>query len=146
MAIQDFLDSCSDMVDLNNGFSVSWSRTGVGFGSFYFRITEAGSIQIDNECMGKDFIKGVLCRMVDEAILDDNPSRPENYKPGVVDIPRYIHDRATQGTEPLEDTIILYSSEQDCDYQTAKTKLQNIAYGGKPPYGYDNWDMYWGKK
>jgi hypothetical protein len=71
MSIQEFLDSCNDTVDIDNSFTLSWSKEGVGFGEFRFYKSEDEAIHINNECMGKNFIKNVLCNMVDIAILDD---------------------------------------------------------------------------
>lgn len=52
-----------------SSFDVWWSSVGVGFGSFYFRHVDGKTI-IHNECMSKDFIKQVLCALVDSAELD----------------------------------------------------------------------------
>ena len=57
--------------------SVGWSAKGIGFGSFYFfeKKDDDGEIRLycDNECMSREFIKKMLCVMVDEAImLDEN--------------------------------------------------------------------------
>lgn len=52
------------------GFTVQWSAKGVGFGSFTFRKSD-GTLVIANELMTKGFIKEVLCRMVDGAVLED---------------------------------------------------------------------------
>ena len=72
MSIQDFLDNCVDGVELSRSMYVNWSVSGVGFGQFRFYTGDDGKIHIDNETMNKDFIKRVLCMVVDEAILDDD--------------------------------------------------------------------------
>lgn len=71
MALHDMFDKCEDYTQLNDGFEISWSKNKVGFGSFYFRVRPDGTVGIDNEMMGKNFIKTILCDMVDAAILDD---------------------------------------------------------------------------
>ena len=48
-----------------------WSKEGVGFGTFYFWYDENNNLHCANEFMSKDFIKEMLCAMVDSCILDD---------------------------------------------------------------------------
>lgn len=69
--IEEFFNHLSDEVFLNAGFQIDWAVKGIGFGGFYFHQDENGIIRISNECMSKDFIKKVLCMMVDKAILQD---------------------------------------------------------------------------
>lgn len=52
----------------NNGFIVAWGRKNWGFGEFTFAMKD-GKIVCDNECMSKQFIKDVLCALVDECEL-----------------------------------------------------------------------------
>ena len=52
------------------GVLVDWSVNGVGFGEFYFYMKD-GKIYCDNETMDKDFIKQMLCQMVDDSILTE---------------------------------------------------------------------------
>ena len=75
MSIRDFLDRCEDSIDLVGGFTINWSEKGRGFGQYCFYQTDDGEIHISNECDGKETIKRILNRMVDEAILDDEPFR-----------------------------------------------------------------------
>ena len=53
------------------GFRLVWNSN-IGFGQFDFTVekNKPEKLWIDNECMSKDFIKEVLCKMVDDAILD----------------------------------------------------------------------------
>lgn len=75
--LQEFLDQCPNAVELCNGFQLNWSKEGVGFGQFYFYTnSDTGRIHCDNEIMGREFIKGILCKMVDEAIMNE-PHRKE---------------------------------------------------------------------
>jgi len=47
-----------------------WAQSGIGFGRFVFSTeNENGICKIDNEGMSKDFIKQMLCKMVDDAEL-----------------------------------------------------------------------------
>ncbi len=71
MTIKAFLDSCDNSVDLHKGFGLDWSVTGIGFGQLYFTVDDQGVIHCDSETMGKEFIKMVLCRMVDQCVLSD---------------------------------------------------------------------------
>jgi hypothetical protein len=50
------------------GFSVAWSVKGIGYGEFSFWVKD-GKLRCDNECMSKDFIKLILGKLVDDAIL-----------------------------------------------------------------------------
>ena len=49
----------------------NWSKENFGFGTFYFWYDENGDLHCANEFMSKDFIKEMLCAMVDSCILDD---------------------------------------------------------------------------
>lgn len=59
-------DTCKPEVS----FTLWWSGRYVGFGEFRFFYRD-GELMIDNECMDKDFIKAMLCKMVDDATLTD---------------------------------------------------------------------------
>ena len=72
MSLQNWFDSMEDGAYLHDSFQLSWSAKGVGFGQFYFYFNDMDEkIHISNECMSKEFIKTILCKMIDEAILDD---------------------------------------------------------------------------
>ena len=53
------------------GFRVTWDSD-VGFGQFdfYIETNNNNKLIISNEHMSKEFIKEVLCKLVDVAILD----------------------------------------------------------------------------
>ena len=54
----------------NIGFTLNWSKDGVGFGQLSIRqMLEDNSIEIDSECMGKEFVKEILCALVDNATM-----------------------------------------------------------------------------
>lgn len=48
-----------------------WTRKNVGFGQLTFYTDEAGNITCRNEMMSKEFIKKMLCQMVDDCSLED---------------------------------------------------------------------------
>jgi hypothetical protein len=72
MSAQEWFDTFPDTIELNHNFRLQWSVTGVGFGESYFYV-EDGVIKCSNECMGKDFLKKVLCMMVDQCELQEVP-------------------------------------------------------------------------
>lgn len=79
MSIQDFFDNCEDEIDVGDGFTINWSEKGRGFGQYCFYHGDNRKLHISNECDGKNTIKRILNRMVDEAILDDEPfTRQDN--------------------------------------------------------------------
>lgn len=50
--------------------TLSWCKSGVGFGEFTF-YNKKGKIYCNNETMSKEFIKEMLCKMVDDCILTE---------------------------------------------------------------------------
>lgn len=63
-----FKDSCEP----TDGVQFSWMAKDIGFGSMYFYISEKdGMVHCNNEYMSKDFLKRMLCKMVDDCVLDD---------------------------------------------------------------------------
>jgi hypothetical protein len=54
--------------ETTGSFTVNWKKEGVGFGQFIF--TQKGeTLHIDNEYMGKEFIKGIMNEVIDNATL-----------------------------------------------------------------------------
>lgn len=53
------------------GGTVSWAANYVGFGQLVFRTDGQGRVHCDNECMSREFIKQVLCKLVDDMVLED---------------------------------------------------------------------------
>lgn len=72
MSIKEFFDSCEDSVELHDPFTVTWSEKGRGFGQYQFFIKD-GKLHIENECDSKFMIKRIMCKLIDEAILEDDP-------------------------------------------------------------------------
>jgi hypothetical protein len=52
--------------------TVKWTAKGTGFGEFTFYSVD-GKLHCQNEMMSKDFLKVMLCLIVDKATLDDPP-------------------------------------------------------------------------
>lgn len=72
MSVEDFLDKCPNDVSFEKPFVIEWSETSRGFGQYQFYINPVDNkIHIDNEFDSKETIKRILCKMVDDAILDD---------------------------------------------------------------------------
>jgi hypothetical protein len=44
---------------------LNWSVPGIGFGQITFHTRSDGKVEIDAERMGKDFVKAILCDLVD---------------------------------------------------------------------------------
>jgi hypothetical protein len=82
MSFKKLFDSMDNHVDLHSKFGIDWSVTGIGFGQFYF-YEEDGGIYCDNESMSKNFIKMVLCQLVDQCELTDPRDRPDTHDYGV---------------------------------------------------------------
>lgn len=141
MAIEDLLNKLGKHTTLCNSFDLQWSQPGVGFGSFYFRAKDDGFVEISNECMSKNFIKRVLCQMVDDAVLDDDVPN----KGTTPDINRSSFDRAKVGREPTEDEILKYMADNNENYYNAGERLREDQYGGLPPDGYTSWGDFWGR-
>lgn len=62
--------SCEPAKTNQDGARFLWALDGVGFGELYFYVQD-GKIYCDNETMDKEFIKKMLCKMVDDCILTD---------------------------------------------------------------------------
>lgn len=78
-AIQRVLDGTPSYAEPDIGptqsFTLCWGKPGMGFGeaTFYFSNHENGEMKLycDNECMSKEFIKEMLCTMVDNCTFTD---------------------------------------------------------------------------
>ena len=76
-AVERILDGTPAYVEPTEPFQINWGKPGVGFGQLYFYFQEkqddSGLMEIRcaNELMGKEFIKEMLCNMVDGCELDD---------------------------------------------------------------------------
>ena len=45
--------------------------------------------------------------------------------------------------EPSNEEIEKYAKANKVDLYTAREKLREQAYGGKPPFGFQSWGDYW---
>jgi hypothetical protein len=53
--------------DRNFFLNIGWQSDGFGYGNLGLTFNKEGILEIDSECMSNDFIKAVLCKLVDEA-------------------------------------------------------------------------------
>ena len=61
-------------LELRGSFDLVWSAMDVGYGGTFIYVDEDdGKIHISNECMSKKFLKHLFCKMIDQAVLDDEP-------------------------------------------------------------------------
>lgn len=51
-------------------FTIIWQEPNVGFGQLQFYMGDDGTLRCSNELMSKQFIKQMLCHMVDTCVLD----------------------------------------------------------------------------
>ena len=64
-AFEQIEDSC----DIIDGVQMNWQAQGRGFGQFYFYHDDDSQLCCSSETMGKEFIKRMLCQMVDDCKL-----------------------------------------------------------------------------
>ena len=57
-------------VKIADTICICWGRPGIGFGEVVFYTDDDGNLKCDNEGMSREFIKEVLCDLVDNATLD----------------------------------------------------------------------------
>lgn len=77
------------MVSISNNFTLNWSTDNIGFGQFRF-YEKDGELFCDNEMMSKEFVKRMLCQMVDECAFtqvrvpfNPNPNEWDEVSPGM---------------------------------------------------------------
>lgn len=68
MSLQESFEKFEDSCGPAQPCYFQWSAKGIGFGELYF-YEKDGKIYCDNELMGKEFIKRMLCKMVDDCEL-----------------------------------------------------------------------------
>lgn len=57
--------------DTGMGFVIGWSDETKGFGQITFRQdSNDKQLSIDSECMGREFVKKILCSLVDKSTLE----------------------------------------------------------------------------
>jgi len=61
------IDSLQKFKTDTEGFVLNWSCKGIGFGQLTIHQTKEGQFKIDTECMGDEFAKAVLCKLVDQS-------------------------------------------------------------------------------
>lgn len=65
------LASASVSLDPEISNMILWSVPTVGFGTFHFYNGVDDKVHCGNEYMSKEFIKKVLCDMIDNCVLDE---------------------------------------------------------------------------
>ena len=70
MSLPEWFDTFEDGCYPTDAIQFNWHAKGIGFGSMYFYQGEDGKVHCDNEMMGKAFLKNMLCKMVDDCVLD----------------------------------------------------------------------------
>ena len=66
--VQAFLDKCPDYCMPIETVGFKWSKPGIGFGEVHFYFdNETGQLTCDSECISREFIKQMLCKMVDDS-------------------------------------------------------------------------------
>jgi hypothetical protein len=61
-------DRCGPAVE-GGAIALAWSAKGIGFGQVVF-YEQNGKLMCDNELMSKEFIKRMLCKMVDDCEMN----------------------------------------------------------------------------
>mgnify|MGYP000604239507 CR=1 FL=1 len=67
--IRKSFEKIEDSCDPTDGVTFEWTAKGCGFGQLYFYHNKAGKLLCSSETMSKDFIKRMLCQMVDDCEL-----------------------------------------------------------------------------
>jgi hypothetical protein len=49
------------------GFVIDWESKSAGFGQLAVSVYRDGRVKLDTECMGREFVKAVLAKLVDDA-------------------------------------------------------------------------------
>jgi len=71
MSLREFFNKFDDTCEPQGNVSFQWTSKGVGFGGMYFYLDKTdGYVHCDNEIMGREFLKRMLCLMVDNCVLD----------------------------------------------------------------------------
>jgi len=71
MSIEEFFDKFDDGCSPIKNVEFEWSAKGCGFGRMNFYIGDDGYVHCGNEIMGREFLKKMLCLMVDNCVLDE---------------------------------------------------------------------------
>lgn len=76
MSLKEFFDTFEDTCEPHRHVGFSWSAKGLGFGQMTFHVDDAdGYVHCGNEIMSRAFLKEMLCKMVDNCVLDEPNER-----------------------------------------------------------------------
>ena len=59
-------------IDVTGELRVRWGAVGIGFGELSM-YSDADLLMINNECMSKEFLKKLFCKIIDQSTLSDEP-------------------------------------------------------------------------
>lgn len=88
MSLKEFFGKLGEACVPHETTSFNWTAKGVGFGQMYFYLDKAdGYVHCGNEIMSRAFLKEMLCKMVDNCVLDEPNERhadtgPDGKPPG----------------------------------------------------------------
>ncbi len=68
--VAGLFNNCSNGCEPAGYVAFQWSVKGVGFGSIGF-YTKDDKVNCNNELMSREFIKDILCKMVDDCIMEE---------------------------------------------------------------------------
>lgn len=105
MSMKKFFDGFEDSCVPHNHVVFSWSSKGCGFGqaSFWFDKTD-GYVHCGNEIMSRQFLKEMLCKMVDNCVLTEpnerHPDTGPDGKPPGYDPKPVVDEQDPEETDP----------------------------------------------
>ncbi len=83
MSLETFFEQFKDTCVPTEGVDFQWSAKGIGFGGMYFYLDKKdGYVHCSNESMSRQFLKDMLCKMVDNCVLDEPNERHADTGPG----------------------------------------------------------------
>jgi hypothetical protein len=81
--MKEFLNSFNESCEPIGHITFRWSSKGVGFGTMSFYLDpKDGYVHCGNEIMSRQFLKDMLCKMVDNAVMDEYNDRHADNGPG----------------------------------------------------------------
>jgi len=89
MSLTDFFNKFDNGCTPVGHAEFEWTAKGVGFGGMYFYLNkEDGYVHCENEAMSREFLKEMLCQMVDNCVLDcarhEADKYPKGYNPQTI--------------------------------------------------------------
>ena len=90
MSFREMFDKFDDVCRPIGSVTFNWEAKGVGFGQMEFHVGEDGYVHCYNEIMGREFLKKMLCQMIDNAVMeephrDEGDGKPSGYLDNVIE-------------------------------------------------------------